>query len=105
MVRQVRGTGTLVPEAIRWIPATTEGTVERIVIRPGAAVEPRSVILELSNPELDQRALEAQLELTAAEARLINRQADLDSQLLAPTLVARHRPSRADAGDPASRSR
>ena len=83
MVRQVRGTGTLVPEAIRWIPATTEGTVERIVIRPGAAVEPGSVILELSNPELDQRALEAQLELTAAEARLISRQADLDSQLLA----------------------
>ena len=38
MVRQVRGTGTLVPEAVRWIPATTEGTVERIVIRPGAEV-------------------------------------------------------------------
>ena len=58
MVRQVRGTGTLVPEAIRWIPATTEGTVERIVIRPGAEVTPDTVVLELSNPELEQTALE-----------------------------------------------
>ena len=36
LVRQVRGTGTLVPERIRWIPAATDGAVERIVIRPGA---------------------------------------------------------------------
>ena len=53
MVRQVRGTGALVPERIRWIPATTDGTVERIVIRPGALVAPDTVILELSNPELE----------------------------------------------------
>ena len=45
MVRQVRRTGTLVPEQIRWIPATTDGTVERIVIRPGALVAPATVIL------------------------------------------------------------
>ena len=48
MVRQVRGTGTLVPEEIRWIPATTEGNVERIVIDPGAAVTPESVIVRPS---------------------------------------------------------
>ena len=82
MVRQVRGTGTLVPEAIRWIPATTEGTVERIVIRPGAEVTPDTVVLELSNPELEQTALEAELQLKAAEARLTSRQAEVDSQLL-----------------------
>ena len=46
MVRQVRGTGTLVPEQIRWIPATTDGTVERIVIRPGALVAPATVPTE-----------------------------------------------------------
>ncbi|MXY26242.1 MAG: RND transporter, partial [Acidobacteria bacterium] len=46
MVREVRGTGTLVPETIRWIPAVTDGTVERIVIRPGATIEPGTVILE-----------------------------------------------------------
>ena len=83
MVRQVRGTGTLVPEEIRWIPATTEGTVERIVIRPGAAVTPSTIVLELSNPELEQTALEAELNLRAAEARFSNREVELESQLLA----------------------
>ena len=82
MVRQVRGTGTLVPEELRWIPATTEGTVERIVIRPGADVVPSTVVLELSNPELEQTALEAELNLRAAQARFSNRRVELESQLL-----------------------
>ena len=82
MVRQVRGTGTLVPEAIRWIPATTEGTVERIVIRPGADVTPDTVIVELRNPELEQTAIEAHLQLDAGEARYRSRAVELDSQRL-----------------------
>ena len=82
MVRQVRGTGTLVPEEIRWIPATTLGTVERIVIRPGAQVAPDTVVVELSNPEVEQQALEVELQLRAAEAAYSNRQVDLESQLL-----------------------
>ena len=82
MVRQVRGTGTLVPEQIRWIPATTDGTVERIVIRPGALVAPDTVILELSNSELEQSALEARLNLEAAEARYSNRQVEVERELL-----------------------
>ncbi len=82
MVRQVRGTGTLVPEQIRWIPATTDGTVERIVIRPGALVAPARVILELSNPELEQSTLEARLNLEAAEARYSNRQVEVERELL-----------------------
>ena len=82
MVRQVRGTGTLVPERIRWIPATTDGTVERIVIRPGALVAPDTVILELSNPELEQSTLEARLNLEAAEARYSNRQVEVERELL-----------------------
>jgi len=72
MVRQVRGLGTLVPEDIRWIPATTEGRVERIVLRPGITVEPRTVILELSNPTLEQELQDAMLKLRAAEASLAN---------------------------------
>jgi HlyD family secretion protein len=72
MVRQVRGLGTLVPEDIRWIPATTEGRVERIVLRPGITVEPRTVILELSNPTLEQELQDATLKLRAAEASLAN---------------------------------
>ena len=82
MVRQVRGTGTLVPEQIRWIPATTDGTVERIVIRPGALVTPDTVIVELSNPEVEQTALEARLNLNAAEASYSNRQVEVERDIL-----------------------
>ena len=72
MVRQERGLGTLVPEDIRWIPATTQGRVERIVLRPGAQVKADSVILELSNPQLDQQLQDAELKLKAADATLAN---------------------------------
>jgi HlyD family secretion protein len=82
MVRQVRGSGTLVPENIRWIPATTSGRVERYVLRPGAQVKPDSVILEMSNPDLQQQVLAAQLEFRSSEAAYENRKADLESQLL-----------------------
>ncbi|HUQ68958.1 MAG TPA: efflux RND transporter periplasmic adaptor subunit, partial [Planctomycetaceae bacterium] len=68
MLRQVRGSGTLVPEEIRWIPATTQGRVENILLRPGATVQPDTVILELSNPELQQSVREAQLAYQSAQA-------------------------------------
>src|SRR5919204_3040756 len=71
MLRQVRGLGTLVPEEIRWIPATTQGRVERIVVRPGTPVRPDTVILEMSNPELERDALDAEMQLKAAEAATI----------------------------------
>ena len=82
MLRQVRGTGTLVPEEIRWISATTSSTVERIVLRPGVTVEPDTVIVELSNPQLEQSALEAELQLDASRARYQNRQVALNRDLL-----------------------
>ena len=63
MVRQVRGLGTLVPENIRWIPANTEGRVEKIIIWPGTHVESDTVILELTSPELEQAAHDAELVL------------------------------------------
>src|SRR5207344_2742424 len=59
MLRQVRGLGTLVPEEIRWIPALTSGRVERIVTLPGTELTPDTVILELSNPELELEAQDA----------------------------------------------
>jgi HlyD family secretion protein len=82
MVRQVRGLGTLVPEDIRWIPANTEGRVEKIIIWPGTHVEPESVILELSSPELGQAAHDAELQATAAEAELTTLRATLQRGLL-----------------------
>jgi HlyD family secretion protein len=82
MIRQVRGSGVLVPENIRWIPATTNGRVEKLVLRPGAQVTPTTVILEMSNPDLQQSVMDAQLAFRSAEAAYENRKADLQSQLL-----------------------
>jgi HlyD family secretion protein len=82
MIRQVRGTGSLVPEEIRWIPTATEGRVERIVVRPGAIVTADTVILELTNAELTQSALEAKLQLAAGEAQYRTRKVELDSTVL-----------------------
>ncbi len=82
MLRQVRGTGTLVPEQIRWISAITNSTVEKILLRPGVHVEPDTVIVELSNPQLEQSAIEAELSLRAARARYKSREVALDQQML-----------------------
>jgi HlyD family secretion protein len=82
MVRQVRGLGTLVPEDIRWIPATTAARIEKIVLRPGTRVTPDSVILELSNPQLDQELQDAQLKLQSAEASLANLRVQVQNDLL-----------------------
>ena len=82
MVRQVRGLGTLVPEDIRWIPATTQGRVERIILRPGTTVQANDVILELTNPQLDQEMQDAQLKLLSAEASLANLRVQVQNDLL-----------------------
>ncbi|MBA4137139.1 MAG: RND transporter [Opitutus sp.] len=82
MVRQVRGLGTLVPEEIRWIAARTQGRVDKIILRPGAVVEPGSLILELSNPDVESNAANAESQLLAAEAQLSNLKVQLESQLL-----------------------
>src|SRR5216684_21518 len=82
MVRQVRGLGTLTPEDIRWIPATTQGRVEKIILRPGTTVKANDVVLELSNPQLEQQLQDAQLKLQAAEAGLANIKVQLQNDLL-----------------------
>jgi HlyD family secretion protein len=82
MLRQVRGPGTLVPREIRWIAAQTDGRVERILVRPGAAVEPDTVLVELSNPDLVQQTEEARFALEAAEAEFIETELRLRSQQL-----------------------
>ena len=82
MIRQVRGLGTLVPEDIRWIPAQTASRVDRILIHPGAIVRPNSVILELTNPQLQREALDAEYQLKAAQADYENLKVQLNSELL-----------------------
>jgi len=82
MVRQVRGLGTLTPEDIRWIPATTQGRVEKIILRPGTAVKSTDVILELTNPTLEQQLQDAELKVQAAEAALANTRVAMNNDLL-----------------------
>jgi HlyD family secretion protein len=83
MVRDVRGQGTLVPEDIRWIPATTQGRVERIRIRPGSTVGASSVILDLSNPQLEQELHDTELKLNGTEASLTNLKVQSRNEALA----------------------
>jgi len=82
MLREVRGVGTLVPVEIRWIPAVTEGRVERLLLQPGTLVTPDSVILDLVNPELDLAVLDAESQARAARAQYTELRVRLASQKL-----------------------
>jgi HlyD family secretion protein len=84
MLRQVRGTGTLVPsqEDVRQIPADTEATVLRIRVLPGTHVDANTTLVEMSNPQVEQAAVDAQLQLKAAQAELASLKVKLDSDLM-----------------------
>jgi HlyD family secretion protein len=82
MLRQVRGVGTLVSEDILWVPAVVAGRVVRILVEPGAVVEPNTVLLELSNPELELELFNAETEWKSMEAKRTADQARLREQLL-----------------------
>ena len=84
MLRQVRGTGSLVPsqEAVRQIPAETEATVVRIHMLPGSQVKAATVLLEMSNPQTEQAAVDAELQLKAAEAEYQSLKVKLESDLM-----------------------
>jgi HlyD family secretion protein len=84
MVRQVRGLGTLVPreDSIQLIPAQTDATVVRIRVLPGTMVTPDTILMDLADPELQQKLLDAQLALKGAEADYKSLQATLQSTLM-----------------------
>ncbi len=83
MLRQTRGIGTLVPipADIRLIPAETDVRVERILILPGTEVKSDSIIMELSNPQVEQEAMDADLQLKSAEADYQNTKVKVNSDL------------------------
>jgi len=85
VLRQVRGLGTLVPMegSIQFLPAVTEGRVDKILELPGAQVKADTILLEMSNPQLTQEALDAEWKLKAAEADYKNLEVALASQVLA----------------------
>lgn len=82
MVRQVRGLGTLVPEEILFIPALSEGRVAQVVNRPGVQVTPETVVMVLSNPELEVAAQDAEWKVREGEANLRNLRVQLESDRL-----------------------
>src|SRR5262245_56681997 len=88
MLRNVRGVGVLVPDEIRWITALTDGTVERVVVLPGTPVEADTVLILLTNPQHEQAAMTAELDLRTAKDSIEVLKADLDRDLLAQRSAA-----------------
>src|SRR6266705_1833031 len=104
MLRQVRGPGSLVPaqEAVRQIPAETEATVVRIRVLPGSQVQADTILAEMSNPQVEQAAIDAGLQLKAAEAEYQSLRVKLDSDLMtqkagAATVTADYRQAQRQA--------
>lgn len=83
MLREVRGTGTLEPESQRIVSALTAGRIDRVLVRPGAAVEAKTLLLEMSNPDVQLQSLDAQRQVKLAEADLSSLEASLEAQRLA----------------------
>ena len=79
MLREVRGNGTLVPQITRWVPAPADGRVENILVQAGVEVSPGTVIVELSNPQMEQQAMDADFQVKAAEADEENLRVKLES--------------------------
>lgn len=79
MLREVRGNGTLVPQLTRWVPAPADGRVERILVEAGVEVGPNTVLVELTNPQMEQQATDADFQVKAAEADLENLKVRLES--------------------------
>lgn len=87
MLREVRGLGTLVPEESRVVPATREGLVEQIRVRIGDTVQSNTILMVLSNTDLEQSVVDSELQVRAAEADLANTRAQLQSQVLNQEIV------------------
>jgi HlyD family secretion protein len=82
MIRQVRGLGTLVPQEILFIQATHEGRVEKVALRPGVPVQPGTVLIVLSNPDMELQLADLEWQIKAAEANYADLRVRLETQKL-----------------------
>jgi HlyD family secretion protein len=82
MLREVRGIGTLVPQVIRQIPAPADGRVEKIILQAGVEVGADTVLVELSNPQMEQQAIDADFQVKASEADQQNLRVKLESDTM-----------------------
>ena len=87
MLRDIHGTGTLVPEDIRWIPTSRDGLVEKINVRIGDTVNPDTILAELSNPDLVQALIDSGLQIKAAEADLINTRTSHENDVISQQIL------------------
>ena len=82
MLREVGGVGTLVPQVTRFVPAPADGRVEKVLLQAGIEVGTDTVIVELSNPQMEQQAADAQFQVKAAEADAENLKVKLESDTM-----------------------
>ena len=82
MVRDVRGNGTLVPDVTRWVPAPADGRVEKILLKAGVEVDSSTVIVELSNPQMEQQAADTDFQVKAAEADQENLKVRMETEAM-----------------------
>src|SRR5438552_9061752 len=80
MVRDVHGNGTLVPQVTRWVPAPADGRVEKILVQAGVEVGAGTVIVELSNPQMEQQAIDAEFQVKTAQAEAETLRVRLESE-------------------------
>jgi multidrug efflux pump subunit AcrA (membrane-fusion protein) len=83
MLREVRGNGTLVPEDLRVVSALTAGRIDRVMVRPGAIVDEQTVLIQMSNPDVQLQSLDAERQEKLAEADLASLRVSLEGQRLA----------------------
>src|ERR1043165_8124117 len=83
MLLQVRGSGPRVPEDVRQIDAPVQGRAEQSFVKAGTEVSAGTVLVELSNPTLQQQAVDVQYQVKSAEADLNNLRARNDSDRMA----------------------
>jgi HlyD family secretion protein len=88
MDRQVRGLGTLVPEETLLIPASTDGRVDKRLVLAGTRVKPDTILMVLSNPELQTAMIGAEYNLKSAEAGMKDLKAKLESERLDKKAIA-----------------
>ena len=98
MLREVRSPGSLVPEQIRWISAVAPGRVEKKLVQPGERVTAGTILMELSNPDVEIQLLQAERQLTDAQSQLVSLQVTLETQRLTQAgVVAQTRAAYLDA--------
>jgi HlyD family secretion protein len=82
MLRDVKGIGTLLPEDIVWIPANSDGQVDKVLVKSGAQVKPDTILVVLSNPDMELAANDLDWQIKQAEADLADTRVKLESQRL-----------------------